>query len=406
MDWLDRWLGGGDISHFNLANGGAVSAIFLLKFLGFHGLADNPWCQLVVGSVLILAMTAVSARGITLSEHLQNLLMAFQFLMLIIVSVLALIKVYTGSAGPQAIMPKLSWLWPSGLTGAQIATATILCVFLYWGFDSCLAVGEETKESQRVPGVAAMLTILIIMITFVLSSYALQSFSGFGDTGIGLNNPANVEEVLTEIGGPIGGVIASSLLLLTVSISALSSVQTGILPTARATLSMAVYEAIPHRFASMYQRFMTPVFGTVVIGVGAVGLYALLTSLSREVLADSISSLGLAVAFYYGLTAFSCVWYFRRSLFTSVRHFLVRGLFPLLGGIAMAWAFVKSAIDMFSPDFGHTHFGPVGGVFVFGVGMLLVGIPLMLLCYAVGTKRFFRGETLTASTEAKVLDIY
>jgi hypothetical protein len=27
-----------------------------------------------------------------------------------------------------------------------------------------------------------------------------------------------------------------------------------------------------------------------------------------------------------------------------------------------------------------------------------------LACWAFGTKRFFRGETLTASTEAKVLD--
>jgi hypothetical protein len=45
-------------------------------------------------------------------------------------------------------------------------------------------------------------------------------------------------------------------------------------------------------------------------------------------------------------------------------------------------------------------------VFVFGVGMLTLGIPLMLLCFAFGTKRFFRGETLTAETEVKVPDTY
>jgi hypothetical protein len=43
---------------------------------------------------------------------------------------------------------------------------------------------------------------------------------------------------------------------------------------------------------------------------------------------------------------------------------------------------------------------------VLGVGMLVLGIPLMLLCFAFGTKRFFRGETLTAETEVKVLDSF
>lgn len=58
----------------------------------------------------------------------------------------------------------------------------------------------------------------------------------------------------------------ASLLLLTVSVSALSSTHTTILPTARGTLSMAVYEAIPKRFASVHPRYMTPAFGTIVMG--------------------------------------------------------------------------------------------------------------------------------------------
>ena len=70
------------------------------------------------------------------------------------------------------------------------------------------------------------------------------------------------------------------------------------------------------------------------------------------------------------------------------------------------WENVQSAVDMIKPDYGYTAFGSIGGVFVFGVGMLLLGIPLMLLCFAFGTKRFFRGETLTPQTEVKVLDTY
>ena len=142
------------------------------------------------------------------------------------------------------------------------------------------------------------------------------------------------------------------------------------------------------------------------MGVAALGFYLLLTFISENALADSVASLGLAVAFYYGITAYSCTWYFRRTLFESTRNLFMRGIFPLLGALAMTWAFIQSAVDMIKPDYGYTAFGSIGGVFVFGVGMLLLGIPLMLLCFAFGTKRFFRGETLTPQTEVKVLDTY
>jgi amino acid transporter len=234
----------------------------------------------------------------------------------------------------------------------------------------------------------------------------VQSFAGFGEEGIGLNNPDNADDALTILGEPVGGTLVAALLLLTVSVSGLSSTQTTILPTARGTLSMAVYEAIPKRFAYVHPRYMTPAFGTIVMGLTALAFYLVLSFVSQNALADSIASLGLAVAFYYGITAYACVWYFRRSLFESARNLFMRGIFPLLGALAMTWAFVQSAIDMIQPDYGYTAYGSIGGVFVVGVGMLALGVPLMLLCFAFGTKRFFRGETLTPATEVKVPDVY
>jgi amino acid transporter len=311
----------------------------------------------------------------------------------------------TGTAGPQAITPQWSWLVPTGVTMSDAAQAIILCIFIYWGWDACLAVGEETKDSEKTPGRAAVITTLILVATYVLVGYAVQSFAGFGDTGIGLNNPDNVDDVLTILGDPVAGSIVASLLLLTVSISALSSTQTTILPTARGTLSMAVYEAIPKRFASVHPKYMTPGFGTLVMGAAALMFYLVLTFVSANALQDSVASLGLAVAFYYGITAYACTWYFRRTLFSSARNLFMRGIFPLLGGLSMTWAFVQSAVDMIKPDYGYTVYGPIGGVFVLGVGMLVLGIPLMLLCF-VGNKDFFQGKTLTASTEVKVPDTY
>jgi amino acid transporter len=406
--WIG-WIGGWGLAVsaiIVLANVAEVAAIYLYRFLGRDELAESLTAKVLLGSFFIIAMTLVSARGIVVSERIQYVMIAVQFGVLISVSVIALIRVFSGTAGDQAIMPQWSWLWPGGLDMSSIAAAVILCIFIYWGWDSCLAVGEETKDPEKTPGRAAVITTLILVFTYVLVAYAVQSFAGFGDTGIGLTNEENVSDTLTILGEPVAGSIVASLLLLTVSISALSSTQTTILPTARGSLSMAVYEAIPKRFSNVHPKYMTPAFGTIVMGISALTFYLVLTLVSQNALADSISSLGLAVAFYYGITAYACVWYFRRTLFQSARNFFMRGLFPLLGAIALTLAFVKSAIDMVQPDYGYTAFGPIGGVFVLGVGMLALGVPLMLACWAFGTKRFFRGETLNASTEAKVPDTF
>lgn len=166
---------------------------------------------------------------------------------------------------------------------------------------------------------------------------------------------------------------------------------------------MAVYGALPKRFVTVHPKYHTPSFSTLVMGATAIFFYLVLSFVSQNALLDSIASLGLAVAFYYGITGFACVWYFRRSIFTNARDFFLRGLLPLLGAVAMTWAFVKSASDMLDPEYGYTVFGSIGGVFVIGVGMLALGLPLMLAC-AVKLRPFFRGETLNAETPILVPD--
>jgi hypothetical protein len=114
-----------------------------------------------------------------------------------------------------------------------------------------------------------------------------------------------------------------------------------------------------------------------------------------------VASLGLATAFYYATTAYARVWTYRRTLRRSARDFWLRGVFPFIGAVAMTWAFVQSAINMYARDYGKTHFGPVRGVFVLGMGLLVLGIPVAALS-ALGSRDFFRGKTLNAGTEITV----
>jgi amino acid transporter len=193
------------------------------------------------------------------------------------------------------------------------------------------------------------------------------------------------------------------VLVVAVMISAISSTQTTILPTARGTLAMAAYKALPKRFATVHPRYKTPSFSTLVMGVVASLYYVGMTLISDNILQDSILSLGLAIAFYYAITGYACVWYFRRELFDSARNFFYKGLFPLLGALMLTYAFVQSAIDMYDVDYGYTILFGIGGTFVLGIGALAFGVVLMLLWFTFPrSKAFFRGESLNRDTEVLV----
>ena len=56
------------------------------------------------------------------------------------------------------------------------------------------------------------------------------------------------------------------------------------------------------------------------------------------------------ICWYYGITAFACVWYFRRELFDNVHNFVFKFLFPLLGGLILAAVFVISVQESMNPE--------------------------------------------------------
>src|SRR3546814_399975 len=94
-------------------------------------------------------------------------------------------------------------------------------------------------------------------------------YAGLGESGTGLGNEANADDVFLALReglfGPFGWV-----LIVAVLISAISSTQTTILPTARGTLAMAAYKALPKRFETVHPRYKTPPFSTLVMGVVAI----------------------------------------------------------------------------------------------------------------------------------------
>ena len=129
------------------------------------------------------------------------------------------------------------------------------------------------------------------------------------------------------------------------------------------------------------------------MGAVSIVFYVGLTLVSDNVLQDSILAVGILIAFYYGMTGFACAWEFRRDLHTAPRRAHAVRASRCSAGFMLLGVFVWPASSTPTADYGYTVIFGVGGVFVIGIGTLVLGAVLMFIYNAIAPA-YFRGETL------------
>jgi amino acid transporter len=398
-----------------------VASQYVFLEFGAKGIGNTPtsgWV-LVGGIIWIILMTGICYVGIEVSANFQKVLLSIELVMLVVLSVTALVKVGNGSAPAGHLTPHWSWLNPFDIpTFSAFVSGLILMVFIYWGWDTAVSVNEETRDRNRTPGLAAILSTFILLAIYALVIFSIQSFAGIGAKGTGLGNIANAGDALSVQANNIFGTHGAGptfyhLLLLMVLSSAAASTQTTILPTARTTLSMAAYRAIPKSFAKIHPRFLTPTVSTLVMGLVSIAFYASVNYVSNAtgVFGDAVTAIGMFIAFYYGLTGFACVWYYRHNLRSSARNLWMQGILPLTGALILwflgGWSIwlnydVNTANDFTSWEVPGIHW-KIGGAFVIAAGATLFGL-VFFIYNRIANPAFFRKETLTRATPTLVPD--
>jgi amino acid transporter len=413
------WMGGWGIVAADvlvMASLAQIAGQYGFELVNAKGIGSNAasgWV-LLVGVLWIVAMTWICYVGIEISANFQKALLGIELTMLTVMSVWALVRVGNGSAPIGHIVPAGSWFNPFAVKHFNdfvVGLADML--FIYWGWDTAVACNEETADAETTPGKAAVASTFVLLGIYALVILSVESFAGIGSTGIGLGNANNTNDVLSILGPAIFGTstfasVMSHLLLLMVLSSAAASTQTTILPTARTTLSMAVYKSIPSSFAKMHKRFLTPTVSTVTMGAVSIALYVVMNYISAgQVIKDSVDALGVMIAFYYGLTGFACVWYYRKNLTSSLRNLVMQGILPLIGALILFFLLGWSFWYYWQPVNSYTHwemFGrQMGGTFILDAGTLLLGVILMFTMQAF-RPAFFKGETLSRDSATLVTD--
>ncbi|WP_136036500.1 APC family permease [Microbacterium sp. K35] len=382
----------------NLA-GVAVDFLFLLlsQITGNAGIADLAgvtWINIGVCLLFMLGATWVSYRDMQTTQKLQYWLVGFQILVLVFFAVAAIAQAVSGNGFDYQPFD-LNWFNPFAISSfSAVAAGLSLSIFIFWGWDVTLTMNEETKDPEKTPGRAATVTVLTIVSLYLLLAVAMIMFAGVGTGELGLGNGDIQENVFFHLSGPILGPLAF-LVSLAVLTSSASSLQSTFVGPARTLLAMGHYGALPKSFAKVSPRFFTPGYATIVSAIVASAFYAVMRVVSEDTLWDTILTLGMMICFYYGITAFACVWYFRKQWFDSARNVFFTFLFPLVGGIILAILFFTTLIDSMDPAYGSgSEIGGVGIVFILGMLIIVVGIAVMIW-NAIRRPAFFRGQTLS-----------
>lgn len=387
------WMGGWGIIVADIivmANLAEVAAIYTFDLFGIE--TESSWAVVALGVGWIVVMTWITWRGIELSARTQLFLLSAEIAALVLFAVVALGKVYFGDA-PDAVEPSLSWLNPLDIQGSDGQTALqamtaglLLSLFIYWGWDSTVTVNEETEDSTEAPGRAAIWSTIILLAIYVIVSVAAVSYAGTEFLTLEENQDDALGALANDVLGPMAWILIVAVLT-----SAAASTQTTILPTARTMLSMGAKGAVPKYWARIHPRYLTPGPATLWMGMLSILWYVGLKLVSENILYDAIAALGLMIAFYYGLTGYAAVIYYRRHLFDSAKAFVMVGVAPLLGALILTWALFRSAIDLADPansESGDSWFG-LGPPLVIALLFLVLGLVLMVLA-RVSLPEFFR----------------
>jgi len=397
LGWLNGWvIVLADV--LVMASLSDIAAIYTFKLFGFTELGKSNAAIIVAAVIWIALMTWICYRGIELSARVQQVLLTAEVVILAVFAAVALAKVYGGHPAG-SIQPKASWFDPTQMNFGDLVDGILLGVFIYWGWDTAVTVNEESEDANEGPGRAAVVSTLLLLFIYLIVSTGAQSFHGPGF----LASEENASDVLNALGKGVLGAVGVKFLIVAVLTSASASTQTTILPTARTTLSMAVWKAVPGAIGRIHRRYLTPTVSTLGMGAASIIVTVVLILISESVLADSLTATGFGICFYYGFTGVACAVYYRRELFKSARKFLMLGLVPLAGAAILFGVFGKAA-----EFYGHkanVESPPIAGITLplwLGVGGILLGFVLML-----ASRPFFRDffKRKTESAPVGILDV-
>lgn len=336
--------------------GGAVSIMALVAYntmqfgliglLGgvsagvFGGFGINlPWW---VYSLIAIALVGILGyRQVDLSAKVMVVLVGLEYLIVLIVDFAIL-----GAGGAEGAGLSVNILDFSALTSGSLTAAILFCLGSFIGIEATTIYGEEAKDPEKTIPRATYLSILMIGIFFVFTTWLMIAGTGADkllETIGGLPDPTAHFFILAETyTNPTISMIAG-LLLVSSLFAALSAFHNYI---ARYSYVAGRDGLLPEAFGRTHDAHQSPHIGSVVQTIGALIVLAIFAGLGLDPILNMftwISQIGtLGVIGMMGITSLSVIAFFRKQGGGSPLSTLI---LPAIAGLIMAALFVYIFIN-------------------------------------------------------------
>lgn len=319
---------------------------------GFPGVPGWMW---IVG--LIVFISIMNIVGVKIAVSVNMLFVMFQVLVVVIFVILTAKTIVTGDTGSFSFQPFFS----EGMEMSKIFSGASILALAFLGFDAVTTLSEETIEPKKNVPRGIFLIALIGGLFFLTVTYFMQSL--FPD----VSHFKDIEGASPEIALFIGGKLFQSVFLAGALISCIASGLASQTSASRLLYAMGRDGVLFKKgFGRVNQRFGTPIFNIVLIGI--IALTALFLDLDT---ATSLINFGAFTAFaFVNLTVIA--YFFRKMKTRSTGTVIGYLIAPFIGFVINAYLWYSlNAIAM-------------------SVGLIWVAVGLAYLLYLT---RFFTKST-------------
>lgn len=341
---------------------GCVGAIFATYLCGlFTGIP--LWLGILVVAVPTFV---VGWRGIQLTTKGLVVLWLVQTALMVWPAARALGTRLPATADLGARIFTSSWLPGFGLKG--LATAVLLCIWSYVGFETPAYLGEELKGGSKAVKIAIPVGSVAIGLTYILVTWLWVASMGTEDLAKISGSGTAVSDYCALIGYPLG----RWLITISVCLSCLACWFSFVTALPRMLYDMGRTRALPKAFASLNSH-SAPSLGLFV----TMALWLAAALFGAYVSVDALFSL---------MSSFACIAYALVCLAAikdrwngkGWRSILVDKIVPALAIGVMLWMLSS-----------------MGGVYLAAVGVwALLGLLIILAIRATKGRDFFKGVEL------------
>lgn len=321
---------------------------------------NDPTWVTAIAAIWLSAISIVLLKGIKPTSYLQIIFTVFEVGILLFVIVAAFFHFIEQPTHTIT----LETFNPFSFSFELFAKGAIISLFFFWGWDVTMNLNEETKDPGKVPGKAALWSMVIIILLFV--AFIMCALIALTDQEIKQSGP----NILLQIADKILPKPWGNIALISVILSSLGTIETSILQFTRTIFAKSRDGALHKRWSKIHARWQTPWVATLLIwGLGMIFLiFASQEPTIAAIINISIDSISFQVTCYYSLCGFACAWYYRTTAIKNLSKLISLMIWPVISALTLITIATYGAINTFDKK-----------SVLLGIGGVLIGIiPLLM----------------------------